>query len=93
MEAYYKEIQENCGLQVNRSKTNVYSPNGNYEGKPQEFKIGSVTAILSNHLYGEPTENTAEGLTIWGVATSQDVDFIRANMAAKTKELCSKQQR
>ena len=61
----------------------MYSPNGNYEGKPQEFQIGSVTAILPNHLNGEPTEITVEGLTIWGVAASQDDDCIRANMTAK----------
>ena len=67
----------------------MYSPYENYEGKPQEFKIGSVTAILPNHLIGEPTEITVKGLTIWGVATSQDDDFIRANMADKTKEVCS----
>ena len=89
IEKFYKDIQEHCGLKVNRSKTKVYSPNGNYIGKPQEFAIGSVSAIMPNHLNGEPTEITAEGLTIWGVATSQDDDFIRANLAAKTKEVCS----
>ena len=88
-EAYYKEIQENCGLQDNRSKTRVYSPNRNYEGKSQEFKIGPVIAILPYHPNGKPTEITAEGLTIWGVTTSQDNDLIRANLAAKPKELCS----
>ena len=89
IEKFYKDIQEHCGLQVNRSKTKVYSPNGNYVGKPQEFAIGSVSAIMPNHLNGEPTEITAEGLTIWGVATSQDDDFIRANLAAKTNEVFS----
>ena len=34
-------------------------------GKPREFKIGSVTAILLNHLNGEPTEIKVEGLNIW----------------------------
>ena len=67
----------------------MYSPNGNYEGTPQDFQIGSVTAILPNHLNGEPTEITVEGLSIWGIAASQDDDFIRASMAAKTKEVCS----
>ena len=43
-------------LQVNRSKTELYSPNGNYVGKPQRSKVRSVTAILPNHLNGEPTE-------------------------------------
>ena len=80
IEAFYNDIRENCGLEANRSKTRVYSPNGNYGGKPQEFMIGSVTAILPNLLNGEPTEITAEGLNIWGVATSQDDDFIRANL-------------
>ena len=85
IEAYYKEIREIFGLKTNRSKTKVYNPYGNYEGKPQEFKIGPVTVILPNHLNGEPTETAAEGLNNWGVATSQDGDFIRANLAAKTK--------
>ena len=67
----------------------MYSPNGNYEGKPQEFKIGPVTALLPSHLNGEPTEIIAGGLTTWGVATSQDDDFIRASSAAKIKEVCS----
>ena len=44
---------------------------------------------MPNHLNGEPTEITAEGLTIGGVDTSQDDDITRANLAAKTKEVCS----
>ena len=67
----------------------MHSPNGNYVGNPQEFKIGPATAILPNHLNGEPKEIKAEGLNIWRGATSQDGDFIRADLAAKTKEVCS----
>ena len=67
----------------------MYSPNGDYEGKSQEYQIGSVTATLHNHHSGEPTEITLEGLNIWGVAASQDGGFIRACMSAKTKEECS----
>ena len=52
MEVFYEEIENECGLKFHRSKTKVYSPNGNYEGGPLEFKIGSVTTILPNHLNG-----------------------------------------
>ena len=37
MEAFYKAIKIEGGLKVNRTKTKVYSSNGNYEEKPQEF--------------------------------------------------------
>ena len=60
MEALYEEIKPNGSLNVNRTKKNVYSPNINYEGKPQEFQSGSVTAKLPNHLNGEPTGITVE---------------------------------
>ena len=70
-------------------KDKSLQPKRKLRGKTKEVKIGSVTAILPNHLNGEPTEITAEGRTIWGVATSQDNDLFRANLAAKTKEVCS----
>ena len=74
---------------VNGTKTKVYSPDVNYVGKPQKFRIRSITAILPSLLNGEPTEIALEGQNIWGVAVSQDGDFIRASMAAKAKGVCS----
>ena len=56
MEAFYEEIKTEGGLKANRTKTNMYSPNRNYEGKPQESQIGPVTATLPSHLNGGPTE-------------------------------------
>ena len=47
MEAFYEEIKNEGGLKVNPTKTEIYSPNENNEGKPQEFQIGPVTAILT----------------------------------------------
>ena len=64
MEAFYVEIKTEGGLKVNWTKPKVQSPNGNYEGKQQEFQIGSPKAILPNHINGESPEITAEGLTI-----------------------------
>ena len=36
-EAFYEAIKIEGGLKVNRTKLKVYSSNGNYEEKPQEF--------------------------------------------------------
>ena len=38
-----ERIENDARLVVNRSKTQVYSPNGNYAGMPQAFQIGTIT--------------------------------------------------
>jgi hypothetical protein len=81
-------LERDAGQVVNRSKTQVYSPNGNYAGMPQAFQIGTITATLTGE-DGVPAVVTAQGLTIWGVALSKDDNYIKAAMAIKAEEVCN----
>jgi hypothetical protein len=84
-------LERDAGLVVNRSKTQVYSPNGNNVGMPQAFQIGTITATLTGE-DGVPAVVTAQGLTIWGcdrgVELSKDDNYIKAAMAIKAEEVC-----
>jgi hypothetical protein len=71
---------------ASRSKTQVYSPNGNYAGRPQALQIGTITATLTGE-DGVPAVVTAQGLAIWGVALSKDDNYIKAAMAIKAEEV------
>jgi hypothetical protein len=44
---FYERLERDAGLVVNRSKTQVYSPNGNSAGMPQAFQIVTITATLT----------------------------------------------
>jgi len=81
---FYEDIKINCGLSVNRTSTMIYSPNGNYNGKPDEFKIGTIDVVLDD---GEITQST--GLTIWGVSISKDTKYIEQKLSVKAEEVCS----
>ena len=85
---FYKRLERDGGLVVNRSKTQVYSPNGNYAGMPSLFQIGTITATLTGE-DAVPAVVTAQGLTIWGVALSKDGNYIKAAMAIKAEEVCN----
>ena len=73
---------------MNQDKSKVYSPNGNYRGKPPQYKIGEITAQITGQ-DGNPMQITAQGLTIWGTALSKDDNYIKAVMANKAEEVCN----
>ena len=88
MDEFYGEFSKEAGLEVNQDKAKVYSPNGNYAGKPSEYKIGEITAQITRQ-DGNPMQITAQGLTIWGTALSKDDNYIKAVMANKGEEVCN----
>ena len=88
VDKFFVEISKEAGLEANHDKTKVYSPNGNYTGKPTQYKIGEITAQITGQ-DGNPMQITAQGLTIWGTALSKDDNYIKAVMANKGEEVCN----
>jgi hypothetical protein len=86
LDQFYERIERDEGLVPNRSKTQVYSPNGHYAGMPQAFQIGKITATLTGE-DGVLTVITAQGLAIWGVALSNDGNYIKAATAIKAEKV------
>jgi hypothetical protein len=84
---YHRELEEHCGLKINRASSMVYCPNGDYSNVPPGFTKGTVTFTTGPP--GQQTEHTAEGLMIWGSACSADGNYRKGHMAKKSTEVCS----